>query len=634
MEIELKMPRTEFDGDTGINDGNIETYKNKPMMSLTKEEIQNSSGAFVDPNKPVIVEFHSFDLPVKDIPDSKRLIEVFDDEVVYWSNMLKNDTKAIRFLDKARQLLKKPTIPCMRISDYNTTGLTGVRGNSTPYKNLVKNRGVSDKPQNATGSFGIGSDAAFASSETRTVFYNTINTDPCDNMAFQGVLRLPSYKKDNNNYVGDGFFSAKSNDTKTDPIMESISLDPDYTRNEPGMDKFIIGFPISNKEELKRQLIASSINNFLYAIWANKLEVRYDDVVVNSASLDNIMELYQEEIDQTTKEYYEVLKNPDEVQYVTIFDENDVKLLVKLQEGFSRRAAITRQSGMKVFDKGYISSRIEFAGVVILQGDNVNGYFKKLENPEHTNWAEDRAEAKTEMKRNQNLIFDKLRQMIKDLHQENYSETIDADGVGDYLPFAYVTGKKKSVEGLTNEVEKRIPAKKKKRKTRPIIADDVITYQEDEQGNIIEDTIQVNTPQNSGGHGGGGEHNGETQNVPTNLGGDNSTRVSENSDGVLTSKRKIPADQLKFALSNVNDTYHLKLACETSIKRGFAEILVAGEKGSGVIPISSATVDGQAATVKKNKIVFNSLPADSNHEIDFSFIRPGNWAIEVIIHEN
>lgn len=66
----LKMPRKESRRGTGINNANIETFKNTPMKSLTKEEEQNSSdGKDKTSLEPVIVEFNDFYINVKDIPD-------------------------------------------------------------------------------------------------------------------------------------------------------------------------------------------------------------------------------------------------------------------------------------------------------------------------------------------------------------------------------------------------------------------------------------------------------------------------------------------------------------------------------------------------------------------------------------
>ena len=139
--IILKMPITESDSNTGINDGGIETYKNKPMLSLTKEELQNSTdGAqrINDKPKQVVVEFNDYYIDTKQIPSYDKLLEVYEKERDYWDDFLENDKKAVEFFDNGIQLLKKDKIRVLRISDFNTTGLLGVHGKSTPWRNLVK----------------------------------------------------------------------------------------------------------------------------------------------------------------------------------------------------------------------------------------------------------------------------------------------------------------------------------------------------------------------------------------------------------------------------------------------------------------------------------------------------------------
>src|SRR5574344_3074720 len=75
--IELKMPKTESDRNDGINDGNIEIYKNMPMLSLTKEELQNSTDGAKRENgetKKVIVEFSNFYLERNNFADINKTV--------------------------------------------------------------------------------------------------------------------------------------------------------------------------------------------------------------------------------------------------------------------------------------------------------------------------------------------------------------------------------------------------------------------------------------------------------------------------------------------------------------------------------------------------------------------------------
>jgi len=289
--IILKTPITSSDSIEGLNDGNIETYKNTPLLSLTKEELQNSTDqALMDENnqpKRVTVEFKDFYLEKKDFPEFDKTQKIYSDERTFWDNYLQNDKKAIKFFDNALAILNQDRIRCLRISDFNTTGLTGIHmTTSSAWNNLVKNKGVSDKPGYSGGSFGIGKDAAYACSQLRIVFYNTINRD--GEVGFQGCMKVPNYVYDNKTYLGKNFYCNNTDDDKCNPIEQSLSLDPSYVRDSVGMDKFIIGFDKNiGKDDLKKDIIVSSIDNFLTAFFMDKLEIKYDETVINKAYLDS-----------------------------------------------------------------------------------------------------------------------------------------------------------------------------------------------------------------------------------------------------------------------------------------------------------------------------------------------------------
>ena len=65
-------------------------------------------------------------------------------------------------------------INCLKISDFNTTGLTDVSSlESGKFYTLTKGSGSSEKIGTSGGSKGIGKYAAFVSSKFNTVFYST-----------------------------------------------------------------------------------------------------------------------------------------------------------------------------------------------------------------------------------------------------------------------------------------------------------------------------------------------------------------------------------------------------------------------------------------------------------------------------
>lgn len=638
-ELILKTPTSSSDSIEGLNDGNIETYKNTLLLSLTKEELQNSTDqASIDENgqtKKVIVEFKDFELSTEKFPEFNKTKKIYQDERDYWDNYLKYDKKAIKFFDNAIDLLTQEKIRCLRISDFNTTGLTGIHSvTSSAWNNLVKNKGVSDKPGNSGGSFGIGKDAAFACSQLRIVFYNTINCE--GKSGFQGCMKMPNYISDGKTFLGKNFYCKNTEDNKCNPIEQSISLDDEYVRHDVGMDKFIVGFDTKiGKEDLKKDIIVSSLNNFLTAFYMDKLEIKYGDEKVDKEFLNGEkFENLKDDLSRETREYLEALKKPDGIVHLSMFEDDDIQIYIKLDPSYCRKAAVVRQNGMKVFDKTHINGRIGFSAVIYLAKNSVNKYFKVLENQEHNQWSSDRADDPKEARDRQNIIFDALRDKIKELNGANDEESIDSDGLGEYLPFTYITGKSNKIENLSNEVDNaRKKVKKKHKKETPVNTEEKFDYIEDENGNLVANPV----------HHGKKETPLDNSDVPpidnelevSNDGeGDAISEVDKNGDFV--SKKEIPAKTIKYHLLRRNNGYVLKLKSDENHKKGFFEISISGEDSSANINalISSAKINGIDTAVKGNKILFKDINDSDSYIVDFDLEIPGEWALEVKAHES
>lgn len=223
----------------GISDSGIETFKGNPAGSLAREICQNSLDARISADKPVIVQFEQFVIQKDKIPGFRTLKRALADAYKFWKDENPNK-KAEEFLLKAKNVLNEKEILCLRISDFNTTGLTGsdIELNSA-WNNLVKSQGTSDKSGSNGGAFGIGKYASFALSNLRTVFY--VTRDENELSASEGVVRLPSFKFNGKMVQGYGFYGIDKNR----PIMKQLKLDPNFPGRKGkdyGTDIFIIGF--------------------------------------------------------------------------------------------------------------------------------------------------------------------------------------------------------------------------------------------------------------------------------------------------------------------------------------------------------------------------------------------------------
>lgn len=414
----------------GINDSGVETFKGTPIKSLAREICQNSIDAALLNGQPTYVEFQVFEVSPKDIPDIEGLKDAFNRCLQF-----QPFDKAKMFFKRALEILVGKKITCLRISDHNTTGLTGSREEYySPWCNLVKSTGSSDKSGSNGGSFGIGKYAPFACSAFRTVFYSTNDTDGVT--AYQGVSRLTSFKsRDNDITQGIGFYGNKKNT----PVNDQISLDPSYKRESTdyGTDIFILAF--AGGADWHQQMVASVLDGFLYAVFAGKLVVNVNGTLINQDTLPKLVISYKDYFEEYADEYYQVLTNEKAAQtFETDISEGKdritgkVTLRLMIMPEFHRRVAMVRQTGMKIKDKGNINGLIPFAGVLYIEGDSLNSYLRNLENPQHLEWEIERADNKSEAKRLLGALTKFIKRSLDELKDDDTKEELDPS-VGEYL---------------------------------------------------------------------------------------------------------------------------------------------------------------------------------------------------------
>lgn len=414
----------------GINDSGVETFKGTPIKSLAREICQNSIDAALLNGQPTHVEFQVFEVSPKDIPDIEGLKDAFNRCLQF-----QPFDKAKMFFKRALEILNGKKITCLRISDHNTTGLTGSREEYySPWCNLVKSTGSSDKSGSNGGSFGIGKYAPFACSAFRTVFYSTNDTDGVT--AYQGVSRLTSFKsKDNDITQGIGFYGNKKNT----PVNDQISLDSSYKRESTdyGTDIFILAF--SGGTDWHHQMVASVLDGFLYAVFTGKLVVNVNGTLINQDTLPQLVISYKDYFEEYADEYYQVLTNEKAAQtFETDISEGKDRITGKatlrlmIMPEFHRRVAMVRQTGMKIKDKGNINGLIPFAGVLYIEGDSLNSYLRNLENPQHLEWEIERADNKSEAKRLLGALTKFIKRSLDELKDDDSKEELDPS-VGEYL---------------------------------------------------------------------------------------------------------------------------------------------------------------------------------------------------------
>lgn len=630
MEIGWKFPSANDAGNNGLKNG-TEYFKDDVVLSLAKEICQNSLDARIDSTKPVTIEFNEFCINRNEFPGYDDFIEVINREIEFAKENYKKDNTTLNFYLNAKEILMKEKIVCLRISDFNTTGLTGsdIRTSSN-WNNLVKNTGVSDKNSTDGGSFGIGKWAAFACSRIYTVFYSTISNDNLK--AYQGVARLSSYADETGDITqGIGYYGNKEG---LKNISNVILLDKSFSRDKTGTDLFIMAFD-DRDVRWKIKIVASIIDNFMFSIYSNNLIIKIGDITLDKNNIMAISEKILEEnkdlFNEYTSNYYEILmtnKHMVSKYYYTMFEENDVEFEIALDPSMKNRIAVVRNNGMKIFDKDHLPQIAYYSGILYLKGSKVNEYFRKMENPQHDGWSVKRHENPDEASLKYKELFEFVRTIIKSIVESNQPESMDAEGVGEYLPDELEIGNtdQEKVEGIVDEMTRDLETK-----ASNVNSKKTEISKEEQFGDDTEDG--VNSTENFETSTGQGNSNEETGGLGTpNTGNSNeSGNLNINSENLITT--------LKNRCFYHDGGYNFIFISDYDVKDIILYVEIAGENNNKKAIIKEArkekrTFGRNTLKVERNMIFIENIIKNEKNKIFFKIEEMEKWTLEVKIYAN
>lgn len=575
----------------GISNSGVETFQGTPLKSLAREICQNSLDAALDENT-VTVDFISFELSKEEIPGAEDLCDAFNRSLEFWE-----PKKAQDFFKAALEVMNAEKIPFLRISDYNTTGLCGSDGEyNTPWCNLTKSSGASDKAGTSGGSFGIGKYAPFACSSFRTVFYSTLDKD--GKSAYQGISRITSFRNDNNEITsGVGYCGGDNNS----PVFnQQLVLDPAYSRPEgkTGTDVYIAGFRKS--ADWKSDIVASILDGFLYAIYTSKLVVHVDDITISKEHLTDLCDDYKEYLTENANNYYEILTTTQSVD-IDFKNMGLVRLWIAIRPDrpdMHRKVAMIRKTGMKIMDKGGISGNIPFAGVMLIEGEKINDFLRSLENPQHTKWEPDRCAKGRQYA--QNIIRD-LISVIKDelekLKPEDDGDEVDPS-VGEYLPDesdVEENGGKQEEETISNTVKSvEVTISKPKAPSGTRAAEGKDAEADDDAGEETESDEGTGSGHNGGSGGGNYSGDGDGRGVGK---GPHKESKKKTLVGIVPLKARV------VCLNKDRGEYSVTFVPSVSADNGHIELFMSAETQNYSAPIVQAVGIGQSGIeIENNKI--------------------------------
>ena len=616
-----------FGQETGLNAPGLEMFKTDPISSLAREICQNSIDAGKDKGK-VTIKFKPFSIRREDIPEIESIKREIQACIDYQRR--KTPKAADELQEMLNYINNNPMINCLKISDYNTTGLTDVSSlESGKFYTLTKGSGSSEKTGTSGGSKGIGKFAAFVSSKFNTVFYSTFTENGEEGSI--GICHLCSSIKNaetGEKTQGIGYFTC---DSKNSPIPKQLCLDGEE-RTTTGTDIYIIGF----RDDLKwkKEMITKILDSFSAAVVFNTLEVIIDDVVINKDTLLDVIE----NPDNIVKNSYKNIKSqyllltdptvkPHEIDidglgsaivYLKEFTENDDELA-------TNSCVMIRYPYMKITSLNSVSS-VPCSALCIIGDNTLNSILRDIENPQHTNWELKRIEdtaKRAEVKGIKDDLTNKILNYISDKLAISNKDVVDMEGAGEFLSsFDAVAsdGKEKS-----SKLQQK-PTIKESKKVK--IKDDIGLTKNDDGASPQPDI---------------GEHGeGEGSPVPTgnNRGNDGTVHDTETEKGVNPGDKEIMTYQKLTGMSYrymMLDKHHGKCVitftslydesnCELSL------YYLDDSENKFNVDIIRSTYDGQDLIIKNGKITNFKLVKNQKYKIVLDTNLRELYSCEVIIN--
>lgn len=637
----LKTYKTESPIRTGYNDSGILSFgeDNGKTDAMIREEIQNSLDARYSEGtgKETIVEFAIFDISTEEIPCYEEFKLEIEKCYNSWKNRVSEENTGLKAINEIKSTLEKETTKVMRVSDYNDSGLYGVNKSNTPFDNLIKARGVSDKVSGTGGSYGLGKDAAFSMSEYRTVIYSSVTKE--DEPYTIGVSKLPGYEYEGNNYTGDIFFSDKNgNPTSFKSFQKGYKRDI----TQCGLDKYIFGINNEIENDFDKKLISSVIKNFLVAIIHGQLIVKYKHITISKETLKEYIEKYKEIIDPIALEQYEAITNSTLEVCITVFETDDVKIYFKEETDItSRKIGVYRLNGMKIFDRSGFPTGINFSGAIILQGKTVNDFFKQFENPEHNKWLKESIDKVKGAGEKQSQLFRPIYNEINEIKKLKYSENVALEGLEDYLPMYFFDEKKSSSKKRETLSNKIISDKPKKTKKTKLKSTNTLDHFKTRDGKTVEAEIIELPSKKIDGTTTNGKY---SVTIYENDKEPKITEMTKEEYNLFKGENRVIKERTK-AYREVSDEeievntfcedgiYHLFIEPNKNIKEGYIEIKLVGETGSFDTKIINATIEGKDVLSSDSQIKIENLIKNSATCVDFTLEEEERFTIEVYVYE-
>lgn len=645
MMMKWFFPSMGYGAIEGFSNPGLEMFKGEPIKAMAREIIQNSLDAVNNLDKPVYIEFENSYRKLSDFPGIESMREIIGKCREFWRGQ--NDEKTMKFIAEADKRLNSSGIFVLRVSDYNTTGVKGAFSSEneiTPWKSLVQGNAFSVKnSDSAGGSYGIGKAAPFVVSKLQTVFYRTYDTDGVK--AAQGVTHLTSFSDPSMALPGEdsrrcstGYYSINNQNVPFEVIDE---LEKINVRTEYGTDLFIPAFDFaSGKNDWTDDIIIEILDNFLYAIYSEKLVVKVDKKRVDKVSLARHIDRLMPKTKHASYFYNVIREDNNDVieEKYKLYSYGYLRLRLLYKSDLNKKVLVVRNSGMKITDIKGLPKGISYTGFLELQGESVNEFFRRMENPQHNMWEPERHEdpqlAKKLKKEVEGWVKDTIGRKIEEISGAemdidvgsifNTSENINYNSISD-------VNKK---ENVTDTIES-VSLVEQERKDNTLKIKDIGEQSEETDKKMISGFIDDSGNSIGHRHRSGGKREASPTGRRGYLSEKGPDKMYDNSTSSIKNGGKREVEVSARFISKKEGLNRLILIAKEDINTGEIEIVSTGENGK-ILPIYVDIAMGLNVECEAldGHIKIKNVKANDKVKIDF-YIKGGkNYAMGVRAYGN
>lgn len=457
--MRFRAQRGSPDDDIGLADNDIDGFLRDIVGAITRELPQNSNDEAADPPAPVVMSFDQLEVPSSSIPGLGEYL----DTLRKCLNRAKENQEATptEFFKNAIELLSRPKIRILTVSDSGTFGAGGEFKKGGRFFTLLVSKGVTAKQHlHSAGSFGIGKNSALAGSESRLVFYSSVHSNgPETRFYAMGKSVLTTWENEAGQVMSNRVFFDGGND-------ESASLTPEtdqakvpnwLRRNTNGLTVAIVAPKEKLRSNWQDNFTARLISNFFVAINDGRIEFKLDDgkVLINKASLPALtkrtaIKTIAEESDVAGFDVAKVWADPnkDLEKYskdIEVKNFGTLNITLFVGEELPKKVIFVR-NGMYITDTLSefgktlkYRSTLPFLAVVqpVSIDDDSSTNIKRMENPEHNTITTSFISGDDEIERLRKAILSlesEIRAFIKKHASFEATEETDIDELKKFFP--------------------------------------------------------------------------------------------------------------------------------------------------------------------------------------------------------